>query len=220
MHSKLWRPSILLCLQDVDHALIDFCNILKKGGLYIIGHSMIGDFQQIAPESHKIRRQWISWIEQHGYKAFPQVSIGADFRSCYQNLMLLAGLGAMSPSTVVFPFWRSGGDKPQRKMTNPLTEKQVSIFETLNEQLQMKLRGEVGGISKVEWIESLHDVLAMQKNIVISHHFQLLDFNLIDSSKLQEEMCDQSDSMSLIEPLEGHKFLDVWIDVDDYTWDL
>eukprot|EP00494_Astrolonche_serrata_P027307 UN27570 len=120
MHSKLWRPSILLLLDDVDHALIDFCNQLKKGGLYVIGNALVGDFEDLAEPSHKIRREWIHWIDSHGYKAFPHVAIGPSLRVCWQNLMLLAGLGAMTPNTIVISPWR--------KLNTPQTDKNPLVF--------------------------------------------------------------------------------------------
>ena len=74
-HSKLWRPSILLLVDDLDFALIDFCNQFKKGGLYVIGNVLLGEFDQMDEVSIKVRRAWIDFIHRSKIRAFPQVCL-------------------------------------------------------------------------------------------------------------------------------------------------
>jgi len=215
MHSKLWRPSILLLLHDVDQSLIDFCNQLKKGGLYIIGNTMVGDFQDLASTSHEIRREWINWIEQHQYKAFPQIAIGPDLRSCYQNLMLLAGLGAMSPNTIVIPQWTGSGET-----SGSLTlQRRNSVFKSIEAAKKIQLKKGAASVQKREWIECLSDVLVMRKNIVVTTNFEDLDHQLLGSSKLKESY-QSGPGRGFGSEGEFDFSLDIWIQAVDYSWDM
>lgn len=44
-HPKFWRPQLLLLVDSPEDCLnlIEFCNNLKKGGLYVIGNTIIGE---------------------------------------------------------------------------------------------------------------------------------------------------------------------------------
>ena len=67
MHSKLWRPSVLLIADTNDLALIDFCNNLKKGGLYIIGTCLVGNFEDVNHRIQNIKEEWINFVDNNGY---------------------------------------------------------------------------------------------------------------------------------------------------------
>jgi len=213
MHSKLWRPSILLLLADVDHALIDFCNQLKKGGLYIIGNTLVGDFQELAGSAHRIRSQWITWIEEHAYKAFPQVAIGPDLRTCYQNLMLLAGLGAMSPNTVVIPCWKQVDEDLSQQPK--IVSRRSSIFKTVDQSMMMQIIQQ-SVTDKTRWVECLQDVLAMRKNIVVTDNFSEFDIQLISSTLLKQRYQRAKRNPDTISTAHS---LDVVIQADDYSFD-
>jgi potassium/chloride transporter 9 len=54
---QYWRPQILLLVKDpwAQMRLIDFINSLKKGGLYVLGNVIVGDF---APQVRHARGWW------------------------------------------------------------------------------------------------------------------------------------------------------------------
>ena len=105
-HSKTWRPSILLLADSEEIALIDFCNNLKKGGLYIIGTTIIGDFADNVEVTRRIKQDWVEFVDRNSLKAFPQIAVSNSLRAGYENLILLSGLGAMEPNTIVLPMLR------------------------------------------------------------------------------------------------------------------
>eukprot|EP01084_Bolivina_argentea_P108180 193328_1 len=104
-HSKLWRPHILLLVDNHQLSLIDFCNNLKKGGLYIIGVCIEGEFGDF-DQTINIRNNWIEFIDTNGLKAFPQINIAPNIRNGLENLILLSGLGALQANTIVLPLIR------------------------------------------------------------------------------------------------------------------
>ena len=62
-HPKYWRPSILLYAPTPEtFPLIDFCNILKKGGLYVVGTVYQKDLTQENDEFYTLENFWSFFI--------------------------------------------------------------------------------------------------------------------------------------------------------------
>eukprot|EP00478_Filoreta_tenera_P001233 GABV01001248.1.p2 GENE.GABV01001248.1~~GABV01001248.1.p2 ORF type:complete len:111 (-),score=30.69 GABV01001248.1:617-922(-) len=74
-HSKSWRPSLMLIVDDLDLPLIDFCNNLKKGGLYVLGKPVNMDVNEFGQRCASIRRGWYEFIGQTGIKALPHIVV-------------------------------------------------------------------------------------------------------------------------------------------------
>ena len=107
-HGKTWRPSVLLLVNDLNGPLIEFCNYLKKGGLYVLGNVVLGShFNKLTKTAQRMKAALTEYIRVEKLKAFPAVAVGRSSRSAYQNLLVTSGLGAMSPNTVVVPFIES-----------------------------------------------------------------------------------------------------------------
>merc|ERR1740123_2489409 len=106
-HSKLWRPSVLLIVDDFNPAIFDFCNSLKKGGLYVVGIPLVGEIGQLSDDTVNFRNEWVQLIKGAGLKAFPTMAVGSNVRDLYYNLALNSGLGALKVNIVVMTLYGS-----------------------------------------------------------------------------------------------------------------
>jgi potassium/chloride transporter 9 len=107
-HVKFWRPQILLLVNDPrrQSKLIHFCNSLKKGALYILGHVIVSpDFADTVPEARRQQANWNKFIDFSKIKAFVNIAIAPGFEWGARNLVLNAGLGGMRPNIAVLGFY-------------------------------------------------------------------------------------------------------------------
>lgn len=103
-HVKFWRPQILLFVNDPrrQYRLIQFCNSMKKGGLYILGHVIVtDDFGGSVPEARRQQAAWTKYIDFSKIKAFVNISISPQLEWGSRNILMSAGLGGMRPNIVV-----------------------------------------------------------------------------------------------------------------------
>ncbi|PWN29070.1 hypothetical protein BDZ90DRAFT_231069 [Jaminaea rosea] len=105
---KHWRPQILFLANNPrsEWNLLMFCNSLKKGGLYVLGHCIKGEFSECLLELRKQQIAWLKLVDLSGIKAFVDVVIAPDERQGARSLILSAGLGGMRPNIVVLGFPR------------------------------------------------------------------------------------------------------------------
>ncbi|XXG99780.1 DNA-directed RNA polymerase II core subunit [Hypoxylon texense] len=96
-HIKFWRPQIILLVNDPRHhtRLIQFCNSLKKGSLYILGHVIVtDDFSSGVHEAKLQQSAWTRYISDFSrIKAFVQLTMSPSIVWGVRNLILSAGLG-------------------------------------------------------------------------------------------------------------------------------
>jgi solute carrier family 12 (potassium/chloride transporters), member 9 len=107
-HVKFWRPQILLLVGNPrsQWQFIQFCNALKKGALYIIGHIIVtDDFSECLQEIKKQKSAWLDFIRVSRVKAFHQVAISPSELWGMRNLVLNAGLGGLYPNLIVMGFF-------------------------------------------------------------------------------------------------------------------
>lgn len=103
-HVKFWRPQILLFVNDPrrQYELIQFCNSLKKGALFILGHVIVSnDFGKAVPEARHQQAAWTKFFDVSKVKAFVNVAISPAVEWGTRNIVLSAGLGGMRPNIVV-----------------------------------------------------------------------------------------------------------------------
>jgi len=108
-HIKFWRPQIILLINNPRRQtrLIQFCNSMKKGALYILGHVIVtDDFSAGVAEAKLQQSAWTKYISEYSrIKAFVQLSMSPSLVWGVRNLILSAGLGGMRPNIAVLGFY-------------------------------------------------------------------------------------------------------------------
>jgi len=102
-HVKFWRPQILLLVHHPrsEYHLIQFCNHLKKGALYVLGHVILGDLRDVLPEYRRQQGSWLKFVDVLQIKAFVNLAVAESVRIGARNLLIGTGLGGMRPNIVV-----------------------------------------------------------------------------------------------------------------------
>ncbi|KAF2832136.1 hypothetical protein CC86DRAFT_340436 [Ophiobolus disseminans] len=200
-HVKFWRPQILLLVNDPrrQYKLIQFCNSLKKGGLFVLGHVIVTqNFAEAVPEARRQQQSWTKYIDFSRIKAFVNIAISPAVEWGARNLVLGAGLGGMRPNIVIMGFYNlpelreaqpyhhipsPQPSRPSSKATNHSVSRkaiQASARRRQTGNMQgmlptdaMKPEDAIGIKSYVTVIEDL--VLRVQANVAIGKGFQELD---------------------------------------------
>ncbi|OQE16705.1 hypothetical protein PENSTE_c023G06237 [Penicillium steckii] len=108
-HVKFWRPQILLFVSDLDrqYKMVSFCNSLKKGALFVLGHVLVtDDFSAAVPEARRQQTAWTKLVEYSKIKAFVNIAISPAAEWGMRNIVLNSGLGGMRPNIVVIDQYR------------------------------------------------------------------------------------------------------------------
>lgn len=194
-HVKFWRPQILLFINDPrqQYKLIQFCNALKKGALFILGHVIVAtDFGTAVPEARRQQAAWTKYIDFSRIKAFVNIVISPGIEWGTRNLLLGAGLGGMRPNIIVMGFYnldkfrisqslveipapqprkavRNAGEKEMKRKDNR-TLQPNDILPTDTCQTE-------GDLSPTNYLTILEDMLLrLQINVAIAKGFQSLEF--------------------------------------------
>ncbi|BFF96311.1 solute carrier family 12 member 9 [Drosophila madeirensis] len=181
-HVKFWRPQILLLVSSPRSCcpLVDFVNDLKKSGLYIIGHVIVGDFQSV--EDVEENQQWWSFLDHMRVKAFTEVTLSRSIREGVQHLTRLSGIGAMKPNTIILGFY---DDEPPKDFfqngSSPYKTDDFNAGEVHN--FPIRRDGDPKHFKVQEYVQILCDTLRMKKNLCLCRNFQRLDKNFIAISK-------------------------------------
>ncbi|KAH8820068.1 amino acid permease-domain-containing protein [Xylogone sp. PMI_703] len=196
-HVKFWRPQILLFINDArrQRTLIQFCNSMKKGGLYILGHVIVtDDFGGSVPEARRQQTAWAKFIDYSKIKAFVNVTIAPAVEWGVRNIVLSAGLGGMRPNIAVLGFY----NLDDLRRSKPLVDVQDSeprkpdvgepdaVLETLSaagerspsfeEPLPTDLCKTEAMMSATSYVTILEDLLLrLQINVAVARGFQDLE---------------------------------------------
>ncbi|KAL4921307.1 amino acid permease-domain-containing protein [Aspergillus aurantiobrunneus] len=110
-HVKFWRPQILLFVNNLgdEFKLVSFCNSLKKGALFVLGHVLVtDDFSSAVPEARRQQTTWTKLVENSKVKAFVNIAVSPSVEWGVRNVVLNSGLGGMRPNIVIIDQFREG----------------------------------------------------------------------------------------------------------------
>lgn len=189
-HVKFWRPQILLLVGNPrsQWQFIQFCNALKKGALYIIGHIIVtSDFNACLQEIKKQKSAWLEFIRVSGVKAFHQVAISPSEVWGMRNLVLNAGLGGLYPNLIVMGFfslddWRNL--HPSSKHTSEHNKHLKRTTSHTHHTVQMDLPTDdirtERPIAITTWVNILEDILlGLNMNIAIGKGMDELELPML-----------------------------------------
>ena len=203
-HIKFWRPHIILLVNSPRRQtrLIQFCNSMKKGSLYILGHVIVtDDFNKGVEEARLQQNAWSSYIsESSRIKAFVQLTMSPSITWGVRNLILSAGLGGMRPNIAVLGFYNMNDlrnsnhhipvpdipSSPAMKMNRPPPPKSEGKAprrhrgDTSARLLEGVLPTDIirteGMMSPVEYMTILEDLaLRHRMNVAIGYGFEALE---------------------------------------------
>ncbi|PIA15337.1 hypothetical protein COEREDRAFT_44896, partial [Coemansia reversa NRRL 1564] len=165
-HVKFWRPQILLLVHNPRNSLqlIRFCNALKKGGLYVIGHVIKGEFHEMLPEHRVQEAAWLKLVDELKVKAFVNLTVDRSDDAGARSIIFGAGLGGMRPNIVVLGFLNL--QQQQQQLPSGFAELPTD---------EIKLNTP---ISPVAYVRIIEDVMAMGKAVGIAHGFSNLQLSV------------------------------------------
>ncbi|KAF9314467.1 hypothetical protein BG003_004157 [Podila horticola] len=203
-HVKFWRPQILLLVHHPrsEYHLIQFCNHLKKGALYVLGHVIQGDLRDVLQEYRRQQVNWLKFVDVLQIKAFVNLSVADSICIGARNLLIGTGLGGMRPNIVVmgsFNLQRYLQEKEQQEQQStghpqhpflaqkapmtPLTSGFASYQvqghgdHTINIPVSLpidNIRIEKP-IKITEYVSIIEDVLSLNKAVAIGYGFDRLE---------------------------------------------
>lgn len=181
-HVKFWRPQILLFVNDIDaqYKMVHFCNSLKKGALFVLGHVIVtDDFTNAVPEARRRQATWTKFIEYSRVKAFTSITVAPTAEWGVRNIVLNSGLGGMRPNIVIIDEYRQSqsiGDIFQRKQRRRHSK---AISVTLNRQESDPSADEsdlTSSTSTQTYITILEDLLfKLRINVAVAKGFDNLE---------------------------------------------
>lgn len=199
--------------------LIAFCNALKKGGLYILGHTIKGDFSSALPELKRQQTSWLRYVDAAKVKAFTDITIADSERLGARSLVLGSGLGGMRPNIVILGAYniQSYRDRHLLSRSDFSFEESKSHFlppsressRPRNLHLEAKLpddtsRDEVP-IEPCDYVAIIEDLLHLNKSVGVGFGFDTLE--TIEAS--QEEYRSYSRKHQRT-PRKQRRYIDVW----------
>lgn len=176
-----------------QYKLIQFCNALKKGGLFILGHVIVAaEFGSAVEEARRAQSAWTKFIELSRIKAFVNFATSPGVSWGTRNLLLGAGLGGMRPNIIIMGFYnleRFRDSQPLVGTPAPLSQKPAQNTgekepkkrdnRTLNpdKTLPTDLCRTEGDLTPTDYLTILEDMLLrLQINAGIAKGFQGLEF--------------------------------------------
>lgn len=190
---KYWRPQILLLVDNPRSSwnLIQFCNNLKKGGLYILGHVIVSEsFQNNYDEFKTQTNAWIKLRDLTKVKAFVQIGLGPSLPWGVRNVILGSGLGGMKPNIVVMGFLNR--EKHHETYLNTKRNAARRHMQARSSSISMErlptdsCRSE-SKMSLQNWVNIIEDLVLMRTNVAVAKGFETLAIPSKQSCVLPDE---------------------------------
>ena len=232
-HAKYWRPNMLVLTDDVNSAILAFCNKIKKGGLLVVGDVIVGDLHDKFGAVEEKRARWQEGFKFLGIKAFSHVTAAPTARLGYQFLLTCGGLGGLDINTVVIPLLRGLTKAPSGTSIHTLLQDGRTSEDARNAASAVA-RAKASGINGKGLISlldasllssnikdatlycaMLNDALLVRKNIVLTRGF---------GSKMQKTkrgwfgLPNRLGHVVSDNAADNRQNIDVWI-VDDWGFD-
>lgn len=193
-HVKFWRPQILLFVNDLDsqYKMIHFCNSLKKGALFVLGHVIVtDDFTDGVPEARRRQTGWTKFIENSKVKAFTSVTVAPTAEWGVRNVVLNSGLGGMRPNIVIIDQHRPDesiaeilSQKRGRRMSHSV-DVALSRHDSNQGSASLPSQDGTSGQSAQSYLTILEDLLfKLRINVAVARGFENLELpSVIDESQ-------------------------------------
>ncbi|KAJ5708247.1 hypothetical protein N7488_008048 [Penicillium malachiteum] len=179
-HVKFWRPQILLFVSDLDkqHNIVSFCNSLKKGALFVLGHVIVtDDFSSAVPEARRQQTTWTKLVEYSKIKAFVNISVAPAAEWGMRNIVLNSGLGGMRPNIVVIDQFRQDQALVETLSVNSNHKwrRRSSVFGS-KQQSSEEANVPIRPMSLQSYVTVLEDLLfKLRINVAVAKGFEELE---------------------------------------------
>ncbi|RDA90055.1 hypothetical protein CP533_2381 [Ophiocordyceps camponoti-saundersi (nom. inval.)] len=211
-HIKFWRPHIILLINDPRRQtrLIQFCNSMKKGSLYILGHVIVTENFDSGVEEARVQQQaWTNYISEFSrIKAFLQLTMSPSLVWGIRNLILSAGLGGMRPNIAVLGFYNMD-DLRRSKPIIPVPDLPVPSSKSrgafwADGKASVRRRSDIssrllagslptdvirteGPMSPTDYMLVLEDLaLKYRLNVAVAHGFESLETPRVDGANAKK----------------------------------
>ncbi|KAK3819297.1 MAG: amino acid permease-domain-containing protein [Linnemannia elongata] len=173
-HVKFWRPQILLLVHHPrsEYHLIQFCNHLKKGALYVLGHVILGDLRDVLAEYRRQQGSWLKFVDVLQIKAFVNLSVADSVRIGARNLLIGTGLGGMRPNIVVmgsFNLERYLRDKQEQELRQQQQQSQQLLSPRLPQSPLAPQKGVFPTLSTINNSNTDHTLLNIPVSLPIDN---------------------------------------------------
>ncbi|KAK3499313.1 amino acid permease-domain-containing protein [Neurospora hispaniola] len=212
-HIKFWRPQIILLINNPrkQTRLIQFCNSMKKGGLYILGHVIVtDDFSAGVTEAKLQQAAWTKYISEFSrIKAFVQLTMSPTITWGVRNLILSAGLGGMRPNIAVIGFYNLDDlrrSRPTLRISHqaPTSHAKSSQTTETKQPVRQRKRGDTSArlmegflptdvirteemMSVIDYLTILEDLaLRYRLNVAVGKGFETLETPRKDGSNTKK----------------------------------
>ena len=183
-HVKFWRPQILLFVSDLDrqYKMVSFCNSLKKGALFVLGHVLVtDDFSSAVPEARRQQSVWTKLVEFSKIKAFVNVAISPAAEWGIRNVVLNSGLGGMRPNIVVIDQFREDQSLVETLSSGTtrresLKSRRRSSLGNSHDETYCESDSQSKGMSSQSYVTILEDLLFnLRINVAVAKGFEDLE---------------------------------------------